>query len=85
MNVLTNNIAKINSFYDVVFLTATAGTIKKIEVTFPFGTTVPSIAFFNEAEGIGPGTPSKSGLTITYTVTNVNVPAGTKIRLTHTV
>ncbi len=37
---------------------------------------------FNEAEGIGPGTVSKSGQTLTYTVTNaVNVPAGTKIRL----
>jgi hypothetical protein len=79
---LTNNIAETNSFYDVVFVTTTAGPIKKIDVTFPFGTTVPASAFFNEAEGIGPGTASKSGLTITYTVTNaVNVPAGTKIRL----
>jgi hypothetical protein len=78
----TNNIVNTNSFYDVVFLTATAGAIKTIQVTFPAGTTIPSGAFFNEAEGIGPGTASKSGQTITYTVTNaVNVPAGTKIRL----
>jgi hypothetical protein len=78
----TNNIVNTNSFYDVVFLTATSGTIKTIQVTFPAGTTIPSTAFFNEAEGIGPGTASKSGQTITYTVTNaVNVPAGTKIRL----
>jgi hypothetical protein len=78
----TNNIVNTNSFYDVVFLTATAGAIKTIQVTFPAGTTIPSGAFFNEAEGIGPGTASKSGQTITYTVTNAaNVPAGTKIRL----
>jgi hypothetical protein len=81
----TNNIVNTNSFYDVVFLTATAGAIKTIQVTFPAGTTIPSGAFFNEAEGIGPGTASKSGQTITYTVTNaVNVPAGTKIRLEFT-
>jgi hypothetical protein len=86
----TNNIVNTNSFYDVVFLTATAGTIKTIQVTFPVGTTIPSTAFFNEAEKCVPGsnctvltgTASKSGQTITYTVTNaVNVPAGTKIRL----
>ena len=78
----TNNIVNTNSFYDVVFLTAISGPIKFIQVTFPAGTTIPSGAFFNEAEGIGPGTASKSGQTITYTVTNaVNVPAGTKIRL----
>jgi hypothetical protein len=78
----TNNIVNTNSFYDVVFLTGTSGAIKTIQVTFPAGTTIPAGAFFNEAEGIGPGTASKSGQTITYTVTNaVNVPAGTKIRL----
>jgi hypothetical protein len=78
----TNNIVNTNSFYDVVFLTATSGAIKTIQVTFPAGTTIPSTAFFNEAEGIGAGTVSKSGQTLTYTVTNaVNVPAGTKIRL----
>jgi hypothetical protein len=78
----TNNIVNTNSFYDVVFVTSTAGVIKKIQVTFPLGTTVPTSASFNEAEGIGPGTVSKTGQTLTYTVTNaVNVPAGTKIRL----
>jgi hypothetical protein len=78
----TNNIVNTNSFYDVVFVTATAGAIKTIQVTFPAGTTIASSAFFNEAEGIGPGTASKTGQTITYTVNNaVNVPAGTKIRL----
>ena len=78
----TNNIVNTNSFYDVVFLTATSGAIKTIQVTFPAGTRIPAGALFNEAEGIGPGTASKSGQTITYTVTNaVNVPVGTKIRL----
>src|SRR5919106_4977114 len=46
----TNNIVNTNSFYDVVFLTVTAGAIKTIQVTFPAGTTIPSGAFFNEAE-----------------------------------
>jgi hypothetical protein len=79
----TNNIVNTNSFYDVVFLTATAGAIKFIQVTFPAGTIVPTSATFNEAEGIGPGFISQvSGQTVTYTVNNaVNVPAGTKIRL----
>jgi hypothetical protein len=86
----TNNIVNTNSFYDVVFLTATAGAIKTIQVTFPAGTTIPSGAFFNEAEKCVPGsdctemtgTASKSGQTIIYTITNaVNIPAGTKIRL----
>ena len=78
----TNNIVNTNSFYDIVFITSTSGTIKRIQVTFPVSTQVPTGASFNEAEGIGPGTVSTSGQTITYTVTNaVNVPAGTKIRL----
>jgi hypothetical protein len=56
------------------------GAIKGIQVTLPPGTTVPTSASFNEAEGIGPG--SVSGQTITYTVTNaVTVPVGSKIRL----
>jgi hypothetical protein len=78
----TNNIVTTNSFYDIVFTTATAGAIKTIEVTFPAGTTIPS-ALVNEVEGIGPGSASKTGpTTITYTVANaVNVPAGTRIRL----
>jgi hypothetical protein len=81
----TNNIVNTKSFYDVVFVTGKAGVIKKIEVTFPAGTTVPSSASFNEAEGIGPGTVSKSGQTLTYNVANaVNVPIGTKIRLEFT-
>jgi hypothetical protein len=78
----TNNIVNTNSFYDVVFVTSTAGAIKFIQVSFPAGTIVPSSDSFNEAEGIGPGIVSKSGQTLTYTVTNaVNVPANTLIRL----
>ena len=42
----------------------------------------PLSANFNEAEGIGPGTVSKLGRTLTYTVTSaVNIPAGALIRL----
>jgi hypothetical protein len=86
----TNNIVNTNSFYDIVFLTTTSGAIKTIEVTFPAGTTIPAGAYFNTAEKCVPGTDctemtgtvSKSGQTITYTITNaVNVPGGTKIVL----
>ena len=38
----TNNIVSTNSFYDVVFVTTTAGPIKRIQVTFPAGTIVPT-------------------------------------------
>ena len=86
----SNNIVNTKSFYDIVFLTTTSGAIKRIQVTFPAGTIIPNIAFFNEAEKCVPGgnctvltgSAIKSGQTITYTVTNaVNVPAGTRIRL----
>jgi hypothetical protein len=86
----TNNIVNTNSFYDVVFLTATSGTIKKIEVTFPSGTTVPTNAYFNEAEKCVPngsctvltGSLSKNGQTIIYSINNpVSVPVNTKFRL----
>ena len=79
----TNNIVNTKSFYDVVFVTGKAGVIKFIQVTFPAGTTLPTSASFNEAEGIGPGFVSDvTGQTITYTVNNaINVPVGYKIRL----
>jgi hypothetical protein len=78
----TNDIVHRKAFYDIVFVTSIPGSIKKIQVTFPANAGVPSSSSFNEAEGIGPGTVSTSGQTLTYTVNNaVNIPAGTKIRL----
>ena len=44
----TNNIVNTNSFYDVVFLTATEGAIKTIQVTFPAGTSIPSGAVWTD-------------------------------------
>ncbi len=34
----TNDIVKRKAFYDIVFVTITSGAIKKIQVTFPAGT-----------------------------------------------
>jgi hypothetical protein len=77
----TNNFVASKAYYDISFRTSTAGVIKFISMTFPPGTSVGS-ALLAEATGIGPGTISASGQTLTYTVTNaVNVPALTNIRI----
>jgi hypothetical protein len=79
----TNNIVNTKSYYDIIFVTATTGTIKTIQITFPVGTSIGETDLLLEREGIGAGTAEKTGSrTITYTVNNaVSVPAGTKIRL----
>lgn len=80
----SNNIVGVNSYYEVIFTTTTAGVIKFIDVTFPAGTIIGSAPLLLvEKEGIGAGTASKvSNTQLRYTVTSaVNVPAGTKIRL----
>ncbi|MGH9978750.1 MAG: discoidin domain-containing protein, partial [Nitrososphaeraceae archaeon] len=82
----TNNIVNTNSYYDIIFNTATTAAIKEIRVTFPAGTDV-SIARLVEAEGIGEGAVgpgSIAGQTVTYFVKGAEVttiPAGTQIRL----
>jgi hypothetical protein len=80
---LTNNIVNTFSYYDVVFKTSTAGTIKTIEIKFPAGTKVGDYANFIEAEGIGPGNAHRVDVaTIVYTVNNaVNIPFDKLIRL----
>ncbi len=61
-------------------MTATTGTIKTVEITFPAGTNIAAAGFI-ERVGIGPGFFSKAGTTLTYNVQSaVNVPAGTFIR-----
>ena len=79
----TNNIVGAQSYYDVVFNTATTGTIKFIDITFPAGTLIGVAPLLVEAEGIGAGSAAKTSATvIRYTVTNaVSVPAGTEVRL----
>jgi hypothetical protein len=77
----TNNIVNTKAYYDIVFRTATTGAIKKVDVTFPFGTDI-STARLLEREGLGPGTISVTGQTFTYTVNSaVSIPANTPIRL----
>ena len=51
----TNNIVGAQSYYDVVFVTSTTGTIKFIDVTFPPGTLIGAAPRLVEGEGIGPG------------------------------
>ena len=79
----TNNIVGSQSYYDVVFVTSTTGTIKFIDITFPAGTVIGASINLAEREGIGAGSAVKTSDTvIRYTVTSaVSVPAGTKIRL----
>ena len=79
----TNNIVGAQSYFDVVFVTSTTGTIKFIDITFPTGTVIGASINLAEREGIGAGSAIKTSDTvIRYTVTSaVSVPAGTKIRL----
>jgi hypothetical protein len=77
----TNNVATIKASYEILFTTATTGTIKTITIAFPTGFSVTP-AILIERSGIGPGSLSASGTTLTYTVSSpVSVPAGTPIRL----
>ena len=79
----TNNIVGAQSYYDVIFVTSTTGTIKFIDITFPVGTLIGASPRLVEREGIGAGNAVQSSTTtISYTVLSpVSVPAGTKIRL----
>ena len=79
----TNNIVGVQSYYDIIFVTSTTGTIKFIDITFPPGTVIGAAPRLVEGEGIGHGNAVKaSSTTISYTVLNpVSVPEGTKIRL----
>lgn len=77
----SNNIVKTRAQYEISFFTQTTGTIHRIDVNFPEGTII-SGRVLNEKVGIGPGTLTASGTTLTYTVKNpVEIPAGTYIRL----
>jgi hypothetical protein len=74
---LVNSLA----FYEVTFITSTAGAIDKIRMDFPAGTGVGAAGVI-ERIGIGGGTLLKSGSSITFDVTTpVSIPAGTFIRL----
>lgn len=77
----SNNIANTQASYDITFRTGLTQTLKTIELSFPAGTNLIN-ALLLEASGVGPGTLSKSGQTLTYTIsTPVSVTASTVIRL----
>jgi hypothetical protein len=68
--------------YDIFLTTATTGTIKTIEMTFPSSFGLSQATKLIEREGIGSGSLSSAGSTLKYTVNNpVSVSAGTTIRL----
>ncbi|MGI0043443.1 MAG: hypothetical protein ACRD47_07010 [Nitrososphaeraceae archaeon] len=69
------------AFYEVTFITSTAGAIDKIEIQFPAGTNIAAAGVI-ERVGIGGGALTKAGSTLTYDLTTpVNITAGTFIRL----
>jgi hypothetical protein len=77
----STDIVSSTGWYQVTFITATAGAIDKIEIAFPAGTNIGAAGVI-ERIGIGGGTLTKVGSTLTYDVTTpVNIPAGTFIRL----
>jgi hypothetical protein len=78
----TSNIVNTRTTYDIFLKTATTATIKTIEMTFPPSFDLTFATKLIEREGIGFGSFSASGSTLTYKVKNpVSVSAGTTIRL----
>ena len=79
----SNNIVNTRTTYDIIFQTATSGTIKTIVMDFPSGFDVSAATRYIERSGIGSGSLSNpSGSTLVYTVSSpVSVAAGTMIRL----
>lgn len=77
----TSNIINELATYSFQFKTATAGTIKTIEISFPSSFDVSGIRLV-EREGISSGTLSSTGSTIKYTLGSAqSISAGTNIRL----
>jgi hypothetical protein len=77
----TNDLVNSRAWYQVIFTTGTTAPIKQVEVDFPPGTNIADAKLVDTA-GLGPGTFTISGQTITYTVApEVLVPANTELRL----
>jgi hypothetical protein len=77
----TNDLVNSRAWYQVIFTTETTAPIKQVEVDFPPGTNIANAKLVDTA-GLGPGTFTISGQTITYTVApEVLVPANTELRL----
>lgn len=77
-----SNIINERATYDIFLETATTGTIKTIEMTFPPSFDLTAATRYIERSGIGSGSLSSSGSTLKYTVNSPeSVLAGTNIRL----
>jgi hypothetical protein len=77
----SNDLINSLAFYEVTFITSTTGAIDKIEMAFPSFTNIGAAGLI-ERIGIGGGTLTKAGTTLTYDLTTpVSIPAGTFIRL----
>jgi hypothetical protein len=67
--------------HTIDFTTATAGTIKYVDITFPADFDVSGVAV-GTPTGITAGTVADAGQVVTYTVTTaINVPADTDIKI----
>jgi hypothetical protein len=81
--VSNSQVSKTAVAYSFAFKTATAGTIKTVTMTVPSGTAgTPAVG---TVYGLGAGTASLAGTTLTYTVTSaVSVPANIPIYVSFT-
>src|SRR5437870_2914153 len=69
------------SYFTIQFTAATTGTIHTIKATYPAGFNMAGTTLI-EVSGIGPGSLTVAGQTLTYTVAApASVAAGTKIKL----
>src|SRR5213593_3134 len=64
----SNNLFKGTGYYNIAFTTATTGTIKTIEITFPAGFNVAGAKLLL-SQGTGAGSLSVSGQVVKYTIT----------------
>ena len=77
----TNDLVNSRAWYQVIFRTGTTATIRQVDVTFPQGTNIANGQLV-ERSGLGGGTYTRSGQTITYTIASpVSVPTNTVLRL----
>src|SRR5438093_285757 len=74
----SNNLFKGTGYYNVGFTTATTGTIKTIEITYPVGFNVAGAKLI-QSQGTGAGSISVIGQVVKYTITtpvSVTAPKG---------
>ncbi|MBC8233244.1 hypothetical protein H8E77_27160, partial [bacterium] len=73
--------AGLTAMHTIDFTTATAGTIKYVDITFPAGFDVSNVGV-GAVNNIGPGTVTPTGQVVRYSVTvSAHVAAGTAITI----